>query len=79
MAKITLNHISPELLRQLKKRAVLQQRSLNEEAVACLEETVRRMPTDVDTFLKRVRALRKQVRGQVDPGALVGLRNEGRL
>ena len=78
MAKITLNHISPELLRQLKKRAVLQQRSLNEEAVACLEETVRRMPTDVDTFLKRVRALRKQVRGRVDSNALAALRNGGR-
>ncbi len=78
MAKIILNHISPELLRQLKKRAVLQQRSLNEEAIACLEETVRRMPTDVDTFLKRVRSLRKQVRGQVDSTALLTFRNEGR-
>ena len=67
------------MLRQLRKRAVLQQRSLNEEVVACLEETVRRMPTDVDTFLKRARALRKQVRGRVDDSALAAWRNEGRL
>ena len=78
MARITLNHISPELLRHLKQRAVLQQRSLNAEVVACLEESVRRMPTDGDTFLKRVRDLRKQVRGRVDNRALAAGRNQGR-
>ena len=60
------------------RHAVLQQRSLNAEAIACLEETVRRMPTDVDTFLKRVRDLRKQVRGRVDSVALAAMRNQGR-
>ena len=58
MITITIKGISKEAHRELKRRAVTHGRSLNTEAIAVLESSVRSAPVDTQALLARVRARR---------------------
>ena len=58
MITITIKGISKEAHRELKRRAVTHGRSLNTEAIAVLESSVRSTPVDTQALLARVRARR---------------------
>ena len=58
MITITIKGLSKEAHRELKKRAATHGRSLNTEAIAVLESSVRSTPVDTKALLARVRATR---------------------
>ncbi len=55
MITITIKGISKEAHRELKRRAATHGRSLNTEAIAVLESSVRSTPVDTQALLARVR------------------------
>ena len=79
MATITLKNIPDELHEALKKRASLQRRSLNNEIIASLEASLRSKPIDLESFLYKIRFLRKEVSGRLTDRDLKSLKNEGRI
>jgi plasmid stability protein len=79
MASLTLKNIPPDLHRKLKARAAEHGRSLNSEAVAALRLHVCAQPIDVETFLARVRRLRKGISVRVDDDTIRRFKNEGRM
>lgn len=62
MASITLKDIPKRLHHQLRARAVRNRRSLNQEALACLEQVMAAEPVDVEGPLRKARALQKRVK-----------------
>ena len=61
---ITLKNVPKPLHQKLKKRASLHKRSLNQEAIACLEETVgATRPVTIDELLGRFEKLRSRIKG----------------
>ena len=68
MITITIKGISKEAHRELKRRAVTHGRSLNTEAIAVLESSVRSMPVDPQALLARARASRGHDEIQGDGG-----------
>jgi len=78
MATITLKDIPDELHEALKKRASLNRRTRNTEILTCLEATVQSGPIDVDSYLHRIRLLRKKVSGRLSNRELKALKEEGR-
>ena len=65
MANLTLKDLPADLHRELKARAERHRRSLNSEAIACLEGAVITERVDVDAMLARARTARRRVRGPV--------------
>jgi plasmid stability protein len=55
MITITIKGLSKEAHRELKRRAVTNGRSLNTEAIAVLESSVRSVPVDVEGVIRRGR------------------------
>jgi plasmid stability protein len=78
MATITIKNIPDDLHEALKKKASLQRRSLNNEIIACLETSLRSLPVDLESFLYKAQALRKQVSGRLSNRDLKTLKDEGR-
>lgn len=78
MATITLKNIPGPLHKALKKRAGSHRRSLNSEAIDCLERALIGRPLDVSSFLDRVRRLRAATPGQLDDALLRKARESGR-
>ncbi|MCP9861019.1 MULTISPECIES: FitA-like ribbon-helix-helix domain-containing protein [unclassified Cyanobium] len=66
MATFTLRNVPDELVARLKLRARQHRRSLNSEAILCLEQEAK-APADLEAWLERVDALRAQVRGNPIP------------
>ena len=62
MITITIKGLSKEAHRALKKRAATHGRSLNTEAIAVLESSVRSQPVDVEGILSRARAARASMK-----------------
>jgi plasmid stability protein len=58
MITITIKGLSKEAHQALKKRAVTHGRSLNTEAIAVLESSVRSQPVDAQALIARARAVR---------------------
>jgi plasmid stability protein len=58
MITITIKGLSKEAHRELKKRAATHGRSLNTEAIAVLEASVRSQPVNTRDLLLRLRAMR---------------------
>ncbi|MFM2294910.1 MAG: hypothetical protein RLZZ350_1323, partial [Verrucomicrobiota bacterium] len=58
MITITIKGLSKEAHRELKRRAVVHGRSLNTEAIAVLESSVRSTPVDTAGIIARARAAR---------------------
>lgn len=60
MATLTLKQVPNELYRRLKERAAAHRRSLNNEAILCLEQALEPRRFDRQSWLEEVRALRRQ-------------------
>lgn len=62
MTNLTIKNIPDSVYRRLKARAERHHRSLNSEVIHCLEQATGGVPTDPDTLLARVRAVRERGR-----------------
>jgi antitoxin FitA len=61
MPTITLKNVSKETHAALKQRAKLHKRSLNQEAILCLDTLVGRERRDAAQILARLRKLRSEI------------------
>lgn len=79
MATITLKNIPQELYEQLKQRAERHRRSINSEAIVCLERVLQSERLDTDALLVRARRLRSRKPDlYVTDSELRAARDEGR-
>ena len=78
MATITLKNIPPTLHGMLRQRAVLHHRSLNGEAIACLETVLLPIHPNRADQLTRIRANRARFTVPLDEALLHQARHEGR-
>lgn len=79
MASMTLKNVPDELLAQLKRSAERHRRSINKEAITCLERALDSQAVDADEFLGQARALRARMPGVfVTDADLRAARDEGR-
>ena len=78
MATLTLKNIPEPLHEALKASAATHRRSLNREAIECLERSLLGKPLDSAAFLERVRRLRGQTPGRLTQGLLREARRSGR-
>lgn len=58
MATMTIKNLPDTLYEQLKRSAARHHRSINKEAVLCLEKALRSHPADPDAMLAHARDLR---------------------
>ena len=78
MATITLRNVPDELYERLKRSAERHRRSVNEEAIACLEQALGRRPAAAE-LLEQIRAARAQMPDvYVTDDDLRAARDEGR-
>jgi len=78
MITITIKGLSKEAHQALKKRAATQGRSLNTEAIAVLEASVRSMPADTSAVIQRARAFRNSLNFRVTPAEVKRFKEQGR-
>jgi plasmid stability protein len=78
MITITIKGLSKEAHQALKKRAATHGRSLNTEAIAVLESSVRSMPVDSGAVIQRAREFRNSLRFRVTPAEVKRFKEEGR-
>lgn len=78
MITITIKGLSKEAHRELKKRAAAHGRSLNTEAIAVLESSVRSVPVDTQALLARARARRDVMKLKGKPLDIVKLIRQSR-
>jgi plasmid stability protein len=78
MITLTIKGISKEAHRELKKRAATHGRSLNTEAIAVLEASVRSTPVDVEGVLRRARAARSTMKFVATDAEISRFKREGR-
>ncbi len=78
MITITIKGLSKEAHRELKRRAATQGRSLNTEAIAVLEASVRSRPLDVEGILRRARAARATMKFAATAGEIGRFKRGGR-
>lgn len=62
MPTLTIKKFPARLHARLKKQAAEHRRSINSEAIECLERVLVRPPTDSDEFLAHIRARRERNR-----------------
>jgi len=60
MPSITLKNIPPEIHALLKQSAEANRRSINREAIACIERAMCNQPVDPELLLVNARALREK-------------------
>jgi plasmid stability protein len=65
MLSLTLKNISPLIHRKLKQNARAHHRSMNGEALACLEAALLAYPSNRQTLLAKIRHSRENVEKQV--------------
>lgn len=78
MVSITLKNIPEHVYQALKERAASHRRSLNSEAIDCLEKALLGKPLDTARFLERVRALRNATPGRLDESLIRSAKNTDR-
>ena len=78
MITITLKDIPKDVHAALKRRAKQHGRSLNKEALACLEHAVAPARVDVQAMLARIRQHREHLPGRLTDDLLRAARAEGR-
>ena len=78
MITITIKGLSKEAHLALKKRAVTHGRSLNTEAIAVLESSVRSQPVDTKAMLARMRVTRNSITLKGKPLDIVKLIRQDR-
>lgn len=59
MSTLTLKNVPEDLHRRLKERAARNRRSVEDEALRCLDEAVAAPPLDDEAFLEEVRLSRE--------------------
>ena len=80
MATLTIKNIPDAVYEQLKQRAARHRRSVNSEAIVCLEEVLGSKLVDLATFLTSIRALRENISAVfVTEEDLRAAKDEGRL
>jgi len=78
MITITIKGLSKEAHQALKKRALTHGRSLNTEAIAVLESSVRSVPVDTQALLARARAVRATMKFRATAAQIDRWKREGR-
>ena len=78
MITITIKGLSKEAHQALKRRAVTHGRSLNTEAIAVLESSVRSTPVDTRALLARVRSTREAMKFKTTTAEINRVIREGR-
>lgn len=78
MITITIKGLSKEAHLALKKRALTHGRSLNTEAIAVLESSVRSQPVDAHDIIARARAARATMKFKGKPLDIVKLIRQDR-
>lgn len=78
MITITIKGLSREAHQALKKRAAIHGRSLNTEAIAVLESSVRSQPVDTKTMLARIRRTRDAMKFKTTAAEINRIIREGR-
>ena len=78
MITITIKGISKAAHRELKRRAVTHGRSLNTEAIAVLESSVRSTPAYSSMVIQRAREFRNSLKFRVTAADLKRFKEEGR-
>jgi plasmid stability protein len=78
MITITLKNIPEDLHKRLKERAAQHHRSLNNEAIACLETALKSRQVDTEALLKRARDLRSRTPVRLTDKDLHKYKNIGR-
>ena len=79
MITITIKGLSKEAHQALKKRAATHGRSLNTEAIAVLEASVRSQPVDTNAMLARMQAIRPKPKMKVSAERIQQFIREGRM
>jgi plasmid stability protein len=79
MITITIKGISREAHRELKRRAATHGRSLNTEAIAVLEASVRSTPVNAQDMLQRLRAMRPKLKFKSTAAEIGRFKREGRM
>ena len=78
MITITIKGLSKEAHQALKKRAATHGRSLNTEAIAVLEASVRSQPVDVQAVIARARAARATMKFRATAAEIDRFKRMGR-
>ena len=78
MITMTIKGIPKETHRELKKRAAEHRRSLNSEAIAVLESSVRSVPVEAEGIIQRARQFRNSLKFKVTAADLKRFKEEGR-
>ena len=78
MISITIKGVSKKAHRELKKRAATHGRSLNTEAIAVLESSVRSTPVDAAALIERARAVRATMKFKATAAQINRWKHEGR-
>lgn len=78
MITITIKGLSKEAHQALKKRAATHGRSLNTEAIAVLESSVRSAPVEAEGVILRARQFRNSLKFKVTAADLKRFKEEGR-
>lgn len=78
MITITIKGLSKDAHQALKKRAVTHGRSLNTEAIAVLESSVRSMPVESEGVIQKARQFRNSLKFKVTATDLKRFREAGR-
>lgn len=63
MATVTVKNIPQDVYERLKTRAARHHRSLNQEIIACLEQSTFSVPMDPEVFLAQAREMRQRIKG----------------
>jgi len=78
MITITIKGLSKAAHRELKRRAATHGRSLNTEAIAVLEASVRSRPVDAEGVIRRARAARASMKFVATAAEIDRFKREGR-
>ena len=78
MSTITLKSIPPFLHIELKKRAELNKRSLNNEILVCLESFLGFRNIDKFQYLEEIRNIRNSIKSKITQDMIDDLKNAGR-
>ena len=78
MITITIKGLSKEAHQALKKRAVTHGRSLNMEAIAVLESSVRSAPVESEGIIQQARQFRNSLKFKVTAADVKRFKAEGR-
>jgi plasmid stability protein len=78
MTSLTLKNIPSALHEALRHRAAGNHRSINREAIACLEQVVLGRPVETEDLLERIRRIRARTPGRLTETLLVQARKTPR-